>query len=74
MPIYKAILKHGHSNFSLEILEYCPKDKTRSREEIYLSNLPLTKAYNVALTAGSLSGDSQTEEAKAKIKEAQRAA
>lgn len=23
MRIYKAILKHGHSKFSLEILEYC---------------------------------------------------
>jgi hypothetical protein len=25
--IYRAILKNGHSNFSLEILEYCSPDK-----------------------------------------------
>ena len=30
--IYKALLKYGYSNFSLEILEYCDKMSTISKE------------------------------------------
>jgi hypothetical protein len=31
MIINKALLKNGYSNFSLEILEYCEKEKAISR-------------------------------------------
>jgi len=31
-----AILKHGRSNFSLEIIEYCEPDKCLEREGFYL--------------------------------------
>jgi group I intron endonuclease len=47
MLIYKVLLglrpiwKHGHSNFSLEILEYCEQDNVVAREQHYLDNLPL---------------------------------
>jgi uncharacterized membrane protein YwzB len=33
MLVYKAILAHGYSNFSLEILEYCEPDKIIILEE-----------------------------------------
>jgi len=36
--IYNALLKHGHSNFSLTILEYCSKKKMY-RKRILLSVL-----------------------------------
>jgi hypothetical protein len=36
MAIYKALLKYGHSNFSLEILEYCEPDKAVSKEQEYI--------------------------------------
>jgi group I intron endonuclease len=38
MLVYKAILAHGYSNFSLEILEYCEPDKIiiLEREQYYL--------------------------------------
>lgn len=31
-PIELALIKYGHRNFSLEIIEYCPKDKLLERE------------------------------------------
>lgn len=39
MYIYKAILKHGHSNFSLEILEYCEPADVLEREQYYINLL-----------------------------------
>lgn len=36
MAIYKAILKYGYSEFSLEILEYCDLDKVLDREQYYV--------------------------------------
>ena len=45
MAIYKALLKYGPSNFSLEILEYCEPDKAVSKEQEYL-NL-LKPCYNL---------------------------
>ena len=33
MTICKALLKYGYSNFSLEILEYCDRDKVINREQ-----------------------------------------
>lgn len=49
--IYRAILKHGHENFTLEILEYCGKDETIQREQYYMDLLK--PVYNILLVAGS---------------------
>jgi len=49
--IYNALLKHGHSNFSLTILEYCSPDKCLEREDYYLCSLP--HEYNIAKKAGA---------------------
>jgi len=49
--IYNAILKHGHSNFSLTILEYCSPDKCIERENYYLSSE--NHEYNILPKAGS---------------------
>lgn len=37
-PIQNALLKYGHMNFTLEILEYCPKTKLLEREQFYLDS------------------------------------
>jgi group I intron endonuclease len=55
--IYNAILKHGYSNFSLEILEYCDKEKCIEREDYYLSSL--SHEYNILEKAGSRLGSTQ---------------
>lgn len=49
--IYKAILKYGHENFTLEILEYCDKNLIIEREQYYLDLLK--PIYNILLVAGS---------------------
>lgn len=50
MVICKALVKHGYSNFSLEIIEYCNRSDVISREQYYLD---LCKPeYNVAKFAG----------------------
>jgi group I intron endonuclease len=72
MAIYKAINKYGHSNFSLEIFEYCERGKVRAREQYYLNNLP--PEYNILPIAGSSLGCHRSEETKAKIGEASRKA
>jgi len=43
--IYRSLLKYGHSNFSLEILEYCDKKSLIKREQYYI-NL-LKPEYNI---------------------------
>ena len=62
MPIYKAILKHGHSNFIFEIIEYCEPDKVLEREQYYLDNFDFD--YNVLEKADSIFGYKHTEETK----------
>ena len=39
--IYKAILKYGHDNFNLKILEYCSINDLMVREQYYLDTLGL---------------------------------
>ena len=46
MNICKALEKHGHSNFSLTIIEYCSPDKCLIREKHYW-NL-FKPEYNIA--------------------------
>ena len=42
MPIYKAILKYGHSNFIFEIIEYCEPQEAIQREQYYLDLFDLS--------------------------------
>ncbi len=66
MPIYRAILKYGYSNFTLEILEYCEPDKTVTREQYYIDLLK--PEYNILTTAGSTFGYKHTKETLEKFK------
>lgn len=54
MAIYQAISKYGLKNFTLEILEYCSKDATIEREQVYIDNLK--PEYNLLKKAGSTFG------------------
>lgn len=60
--IYSAILKYGYSNFQLEILEYCTKEKAVSREQYYIDLFK--PEYNLNSTAGSRLGSIHSEETK----------
>jgi group I intron endonuclease len=53
-PIHAALLKHGHENFKLEILEYCRADELTTREQYYLDILD--PEYNILKNAYSLLG------------------
>jgi len=44
--IYRALLKHGHDNFSITILEYCSPDKCLIREKHYWDIV--NPEYNIA--------------------------
>jgi group I intron endonuclease len=66
MVIYKALKKHKHSNFSLEILEYSEPSDVISREQYYLDLLKPN--YNILKTAGSTLGYKHSEEALAKMR------
>ena len=50
MVISAALLKYGYSNFSLEILEFCKKEDSISRENYYLKLLK--PEYNIVQIAG----------------------
>jgi group I intron endonuclease len=54
MVINRALLKHGYSNFTLEILEYCEPSNVIAREQFYLDLL--CPEYNILQTAGSSLG------------------
>lgn len=68
MPIYKALLKHGHSKFSLEILEYCKPTQCTEREQYYIDLLK--PHYNILKTAGSSLGFKHSEQSLVKISKA----
>ena len=59
MPIYQAILKYGHANFSLEIIEYTKPQNLIEREQYYLDNYDFE--YNLLEKAGSSLGFKHTE-------------
>lgn len=65
-PIKDALLKYGHKNFTLEILEYCPKAKLIAREQFYLDLL--IPDYNVLKYAYSLLGFKHSQESIEKLK------
>lgn len=65
--ISRAFFKYGPSNFKLEILEYCDKDKalilSKEPDSIYLQN----REYNILKIAGSPLGYKHSKKAKAKM-------
>jgi group I intron endonuclease len=68
--ICSSILKHGHSIFRLEILEYCEPDNAVTREQHYLDLLK--PEYNILGTAGSPLGFLHSVESIAKMSEAKK--
>ena len=66
MPIYKAILKYGHSKFTLEILEYCDQNCVIEREQYYMNFFQ--PKYNILKVAGSPLGYKHTAEALEKLR------
>jgi len=65
MYICRTLLKHGYSNFSLSIIEYCSIKEIYKREDYYL-NL-LDPEYNILQKAGSSLGYKHSEEARKKM-------
>jgi group I intron endonuclease len=65
-PIKDALLRYGHNNFSLEILEYCNKEELINREQYYLDILK--PEYNVLKQAYSLLGFKHKPETIEKLK------
>lgn len=64
--ICRALLKYGHSRFSLDILEYCESKFVIQREQYYIDNLkPEDKILQIA---GSSLGYKHTEETLAKFR------
>jgi group I intron endonuclease len=63
--IYRSLLKHGYSNFTLEILEYCDPAVIIQREQHYINSL--YPKYNILKIAGSSQGYKHDDGAKAKI-------
>ena len=67
MLISKAILKHGYSNFALQVLEYCEPSEAISREQYYFDHLK--PEYNILKKAGSWLGHKHSEETKIKLRD-----
>lgn len=65
LVISRALIKHGYSNFSLEILEYCDINNLTEREQYYMDLF--NPKYNTLKIAGSSSGHKLSDETKAKI-------
>jgi group I intron endonuclease len=69
MIICRAMLKHGYSNFSLSILEYCEPGKCLEREGYYIQLLNPEYNYSREPTA-PFYGLKHSDESRAKISEA----
>ena len=69
MVINKALNKHKHSNFTLEILEYCEKENVITREQYYLDLFAESPKYNILPIAGSSLGYKHSEETLIKMRE-----
>lgn len=68
MNVCDALLKYGHSNFSLFIIEYCEPNNcliSADQEQYYLDTL--LPEYNILQKAGSSLGYKYTDEARALI-------
>jgi len=67
--IYRALLKNGHANFSLTILEYCEPDKCLIREKHFWDLFK--PKYNIAKEPGApFSGRKHSEKTKQILSEA----
>lgn len=64
--IYRALLKYGYENFSLEIIEYCDKISVINKEQYYIDLLK--PEYNLCFKAGSSLGRVTREETRAKLR------
>jgi len=62
--IYSALLKHGYSKFSLDIIEYCESNVLIKREQYYIDQLK--PEYNICKKAGYTLGFRHSEATKAK--------
>jgi group I intron endonuclease len=56
--IYRALLKHGYSNFSLDIIEYCEPSLLIKREQYYIDILK--PEYNIKVASSKI-GSKQIE-------------
>lgn len=65
-PINFALLKYKHNNFTLEIIEYCSKEKLLEREQYYIDLFK--PKYNILKFAYSLLGFKHSAENIAKFK------
>jgi len=65
-PIYMALLKYGHENFTFEIVEYCKPNEAVILEQTYLDKFDFD--YNINANANSILGYKHTEETLAKMK------
>lgn len=63
--IYNALLKYGHSKFSLEILEYCKPNLLIKREQHYIDLIK--PEYNILKIAGSKLGSKHSEATKVQM-------
>lgn len=63
--IYRALLKYGHLDFSLDILEYCDETSLVKREQYYIDLLK--PEYNICKKAGSRLGYKHSEATKIKM-------
>ncbi len=68
--IYRALLKYGYSNFSLDILEYCSPDLLLIKEQYYIDIL--NPEYNILKIAGSRLNYVLSEKLKLKLSLAKR--
>ena len=66
-PIDRVLLKHGFSNFSLGILEYCDVKVLLEREQYYLDKL--NPVYNIVKKVGSTTRYKHTEETLQKMRD-----
>lgn len=70
MAINLALLKHGYSNFQLEILEYTTREEAIKIEQHYLDLLnesDKSLTYNILIIAGSRLGHQVLDEAKLRL-------
>lgn len=67
LVINRALIKHGYSNFSITILEYCNISDLTIREQYYMDKL--NPKYNTLKVAGSSRGHKLSEQTKMKISE-----
>ena len=65
MLICLALLKYGHNNFNLKILDYCSKGDYLKIEQFYLNSIK--PDYNILRVAGSSFGYRHTKKSFLKI-------